>query len=357
MSSLRQDSLTGRWVIVAAQRQGRPNEFRDRFRSLPPQPAVSSSCPFCEGRESQTPAEVFAAGRASQLGPDTSGWRVRVVPNKYPAVHAETTTQEILPSSLLHEQGPALGGHEVVICSPLHGDNLGTLPEDHLTEILSVVRYRIQKLGQTHPTARYVLAFGNQGPEAGATLAHTHLQIITTPVVPALVVDKIENFARHKAATSQCLLCQSAVEEEADGDRLIAANSNWVALTPWSSRFPCEMRLIPRRHCSSMLECTDVELAHLAELMSLCLKGLESYRPGANYNIVIHNAPLAADQGRGYGNERLDGMTGNTSDLFHWHVEILPRLSRQAGFEAGTGFAINSMPPEEAAVILRPESR
>jgi len=352
MSSLRQDPLTGRWVIIAGQRHGRPNDFRDSLRKVSTQPPASPACPFCPGNEDQTPPEVMVIGRASHLPANGPGWGVRVVPNKYPAVHPVSGNSE---STLLQPQGPAEGGHEVIICCPDHQASLGTLPHEHLEEILQVVRRRIKDLGEKEPSARYVLAFGNHGPDAGATLAHAHLQVITTPVVPAAVVEKTENFIRHREETNQCLLCETSAKEEAEGTRLIAANDSWVASTPWASRFPCEMRLIPRRHCSSMLECSEAELKDLAGLLSLCLKRLENHRSGAGYNLIIHNAALAAADGRGYGNERLDSMKGNTPDLFHWHVEILPRLSRQAGFEAGTGFAINSLPPEEAAVILRPE--
>jgi UDPglucose--hexose-1-phosphate uridylyltransferase len=356
MSSLRQDSLTGRWVIIAAQRQGRPNEFRHQLLKMPDQLPSSDRCPFCPGRENQTPPELVATGRTQDMVSNSPGWRVRVVPNKYPAVKAEPGTPDTPDSSLLRPQGPAQGGHEVVVCCPGHQDSLGTLPNDHLTEVLSVVRQRMQTLEQENPSARYVLAFGNHGPEAGATLAHAHLQIITTPVVPALVVDKTENFIRYKATKNSCLLCDCLAEEEAARTRLIAANNNWVAATPWASRFPCEMRLMPRRHSSSMVHCSDAELADLADLMSLCLKGLDNHAPDAGYNLVIHNAPLAADSRGGYGNDRLDSLSPSP-DHFHWHLEILPRLTRQAGFEAGTGFAINSLPPEEAAGLLRPERR
>ncbi len=357
MSSLRQDPLSGRWVIIAAQRQGRPNDFRGPLqRPVSPQKA-GDNCPFCPGQECMTPPEMMATGRATGLATNGPGWRIRVVPNKYPAVRPETPLKISSDPILLKPQGPAQGGHEVVICCPRHGDSLGTLSGDHLAEVLSVVRQRIGSLAEQNPSSRYVLAFGNQGPEAGATLAHSHLQIITTPVIPALVVDKTENFLRYSAATRSCLLCDSLAEEEAEGSRLIAANETWVGLAPWASRFPCEMQLIPRRHCSSMQDVSDDELDGLAHLMSLCLKGLDNHRPGAGYNIVIHNAALPSTDGRGYGNERFDALQGETTGHFHWHVEILPRLSRQAGFEAGTGFAINSLPPEEAAVILRRESR
>ncbi len=354
MPSLRQDPLTGRWVIIAGQRHGRPNDFRERLRPVTGNSLSSDDCPFCPGHENQTPSEVLVAGRDAALETNSPGWQVRVVPNKYPAVHEKADQPE---STLLHPQGSATGAHEVVICCPQHLENLGTLPVDHLTEILMVVRQRISALSLNQPSARYVLAFGNQGPDAGATLAHAHLQIITTPVVPAAVVDKIKNILRHNRDSGNCLLCDIATSEEKTGSRLIISDDHWVTVAPWASRFPCEMRLIPRRHCSTMIESEDEELGALARQISFCLKALEKHRPGTGYNLIIHNAALGAAEGRGYGNERLDCMEGYRPEIFHWHVEILPRLSRQAGFEAGTGFAINSLPPEEAAAILRPERR
>jgi len=213
MSSLRQDCLTGRWVIIAAQRQGRPNEFVDGFLKKLQQPPDSTGCPFCCGRENLTPPEVMATGRGPRMEADSPDWRVRVVPNKFPAVHCETNQSSLPDASLLRPEGPAEGGHEVVVCCPGHQESLGTLEIDHVEEVLWVVRQRIQALGKKHPSARYVLAFGNQGPDAGATLAHAHLQIITTPVVPALVVDKTESFIRHKAETDHCLLCDCLADE------------------------------------------------------------------------------------------------------------------------------------------------
>jgi UDPglucose--hexose-1-phosphate uridylyltransferase len=358
MSSLRQDSLTGRWVIVAPRRHGRPNEFRAGPSRKPERISRPENCPFCPGQEHKTPPEVLATERPVSASADSPGWRVRVVPNLYPAVRTSPDETGLGPTSNLFPNGPAQGGHEVVVCCPGHDEDLGDLAVDHLAEIFTAVRRRVAVLGQENLSSRYVLVFGNKGPESGATLSHPHLQIISTPVVPALVVDKVEHFVEHHRAGGSCLLCESLAEEKAAGTRIIAENETWVALAPWASRFAGEMRLIPRAHGPGLPDASEKELTGLAELMGLCLRRLNHFAPGADYNLVIHSAPLAADGRSGYGNERLDQICTDCADMkdvFHWHVEILPRLSRLAGFEAGTGFAINSLPPEEAAANLRQE--
>ena len=361
MSSLRQDPLTGRWVVIAAKRQGRPNDFKraDGDTGHRSQDGTTGrTCDFCPGQESQTPDEVLATGRPQDQEANSPGWQVRVFPNKYPAMKANPEPFTESENPLLQPRLNASGGHEVLVCSPEHKEGLADLPVDHLAEIISVVRQRTTDLSVEHSQSRYVLAFGNQGPEAGATLAHSHLQIITLPVVPALVVDKMDHFIQHDAAVGSCLMCDTLASEELTGLRIISSNSHWVALAPWASRFAYEMTLIPRRHEASFQEASDTEIHQLADLLKVCLTRLNDCASSADYNLVFHNAPLASKAGSGYGNERLDAMLETTPHglgLFHWHVEILPRLSRLAGFEAGTGFAINSLPPEDAAERLRPE--
>ncbi len=364
MSSLRQDPLTGRWVIIAAKRQGRPNDFRRPGRAeedLCLRAAPQADCPFCPGQEHQTPPEVMATGRHQGGEANSPGWQVRVFPNKFPAMQAQPMLlddPDQTADPLLRPQGDAIGGHEVLVCCPGHQESLASLTVDHLAQVLFGVRERVRILGQEHTNARYVLVFGNHGPEAGATLAHSHLQIITTPVVPILVVDQMANFIRHDEVAGSCLLCDTLESEESAKVRLVSCNPGWVAVAPWASRFAYEMKLIPRRHAASMLEATDSELHHLADLLKVCLNRLLGCSPNVDFNLVFHNAPVASTAGSGYGNEKLDALmdaSGPARELFHWHLEILPRLSRLAGFETGTGFAINSLPPEEAAARLRPE--
>lgn len=334
MASIRQDPLTGRWVILAAGRSGRPDEFAALRRRAAPGAFSSEACPFCPGQEAQTPPEVLAVGRDPQQPADGPGWQVRAFPNKYPAVRpldgAPLSGDALLP------QRAALGGHEVVACGPEHEAHLGTLPAELLTEVLQVVRQRVAALQDQHPEIRYVLVFGNHGPDAGATLVHPHLQIIATPVVPVTVQEKARRFADHRRTGGTCLLCDILRREEDAGVRLIAANEHWVVLAPWASRYSHEMRLVPRRHTAGLVDASDGELASLARVLGPCVARLEEEIPHVSFNLVVHDAPPDAGP-----------------DDFHWHLEILPRLSRQAGFEAGSGFAINSTAPEVAAERLR----
>ncbi len=334
MGSVRQDALTGRWVILAVGRKGRPDEFAALRRRAPLGGLEAHLCPFCPGQESETPPGVLAVGRPSGAPADGPGWRVRAFPNKFPALRPVGAPVD--PTDKWLPEIPGVGEHEVVVCGPAHAGSLGTLEPDLLAEILLVVRGRVRALEGGHPAVRHVLIFGNHGPDAGATLAHPHLQIIATPVVPIAVQEKVERLADHRNREGGCLLCEMARREEQDGSRLVAAAEHWVALAPFASRFPFEIRLIPRRHSVSLAEASDEELAALAPMLGGCIARLEGIAPHLSFNLVVHGAPV-----------------GPFREDFHWHLEILPRLSRQAGFEAGSGFAINSTPPEEAAAQLR----
>ncbi|PID79189.1 galactose-1-phosphate uridylyltransferase [bacterium DOLJORAL78_65_58] len=333
MASIRQDALTGRWVILASGRRGRPDEFADLRRRRPMAASTPEDCPFCPGNEAATPPEVLATGRGVGAPADSPGWRVRAFPNKYPALRPDSP--DLGAGAGLLPEMAAVGGHEVVACGPRHEASLGDMAPELLAEVLTVVQRRVVALQRCHPTVRHVLVFGNHGPDAGATLVHPHLQIIAGPLVPTTVREKVECLARHRREHGTCLLCASLRQEEEDGARLVAANAHGVVWAPFASRYSHEMRLVPRRHAGSLAAAEPDELAALAALLGSCVARLEARVPHVSFNLVIHSAPLGEEAG------------------FHWHLEILPRLSRQAGYEAGSGFAINSTPPETAAARLR----
>jgi UDPglucose--hexose-1-phosphate uridylyltransferase len=337
MSQWRQDPLSGRWVIIAADRGRRPNEFRLARRLT----GAAAGCPFCPGHEQDTTPEILAWGRPDGAAADGPGWRQRVFPNKYPALGPDP---ESGPSAAGLAARPGLGAHEVVVYSPRHADGPTTLGPDGLADLLRLLVHRTRDLA-ADPGHRYVLAFVNHGPEAGATLAHPHGQIVATPVVPDTVAAKRDRFLDHRRiADGACLLCALAAQEERAGERLVAAGEHGVVLAPWASRLPYEMLLVPRRHGADPTGCADAELAGLAALLDRALAGLERRHPDPPLNLVLHGAPLV----RGPGDEE-------AAAAFHWHLEVLPRLTRLAGFEAGTGFFINALPPETAVRRLRGE--
>jgi len=358
MSTLRRDPLTGRWVIMAASRGDRPNEFRMMQRDLAP----GAHCPFCPGHEGSTTPEILALGRSEDAAANGPGWRLRVFPNMYPALRQElppeiSSSSDAVPLELPSEffpERPGVGSHEVVVYSPDHAASLASLGESELLELLKILRDRAGVLSG-RSGHRYISPFCNHGPEAGATLAHPHMQIIGTPELPSFVVDKAVRFAEFRARTGGCLLCDMMAAEKNSSDRVITRNDRWTALAPWASRFPWEMLLVPCEHRAFMTEADDDDLASLSEVLSFSLRSLASIHGDPSLNLVIHSAPLLPPNGEVFGDKRLDDLAYSPADDFHWHLEIMPRLSRPAGFEVGTGFTINSVIPEEAARRLREE--
>jgi UDPglucose--hexose-1-phosphate uridylyltransferase len=351
LSRLRQDPLTGRWVIIATGRGARPNEFPLQRRSAD----GAGDCPFCPGHEDQTTPEVLALGRSAGAPPNGPGWHLRVFPNMYPAVRPRTgapADDEGADADDLLRQDAGVGRHEVIVYSPRHADGPADLDAPAMAGMLRVLRGRAREFA-ADPDVRFVAPFCNHGPEAGATLAHPHLQIIGAPRVPLLTVDKVLRAARHETAHGSCLLCDLADRERAEGERVVAADARWTVLAPWASRFPWEMLLIPRRHAPCLADADDDELAALGDVLGRALRSLRDVHGDLSLNIVVHTAPRRAGPEGTYGDPELDGCPLDPHDHHHWHVEILPRLSRQAGFEAGTGYAINAVAPEEAARRLR----
>jgi UDPglucose--hexose-1-phosphate uridylyltransferase len=354
MSTLRQDPLTGRWVIMAAGRGDRPNEFRLMRRDSDP----TDPCPFCPGNEGCTTPEILALGRDPAAPANGPGWRMRLFPNKFPALRSGSG----VPPAAVPSEGdpdlfpfrPGTGSHEVIVYSPDHAAGLASLEVHELSTLLEVLRGRSEVLSK-RPGHRYVSPFCNHGPEAGATLGHPHMQIIGTPEIPSLVVDKAVRFARYRAGTGRCLLCDLLQAERDAQSRVVADNGHWTALTPWASRFPWEMLLVPADHQAGLTSADGSNLAALAEVLSFCLKRLAALHGDLSLNVVFHSSPLTPPAGGSFGDEGLDGPGYDPAKDFHWHLEIMPRLSRLAGFEVGTGFIINSVIPETAAEILRAE--
>jgi UDPglucose--hexose-1-phosphate uridylyltransferase len=351
---LRQDPLTGRWVIIAAGRHGRPNEFPLLHR----RGAAEGSCRFCPGHEAETPPELLALGRPPSAPPDSPGWRLRVFPNLFPAVTAapgqsEPALDAGAPDGLF--TGCAgYGRHEVVVYSPDHAASLATLDADGLATLLDVVRQRAESF-RADPGVRFVAPFCNHGPEAGATLTHPHLQIIGSPRLPLLTVEKAQRLDAWQRTRGSCLLCDLAAAERRDGSRLVAADAHWTAVTPWASRFPWEVLLVPTRHGSSPLDAEPAAAASLAAMLGGVLRGLQRAHGDLSLNVIFHLAPEPGADGS-FADPVLDALGRRAVEQWHGHIEVLPRLSRLAGFEAGTGYAINSVEPEVAAARLRASS-
>ena len=329
MPELRKDPVTARWVIISTERRKRPTDFRiDRH-----QVERDEYCPFCTGREELTPPEVFAY-RSNGADANGPGWDLRVVPNKFPALQVEGGLDR--EGEGMFDRMNGIGAHEVIIESPDHDKTLASMSEGEIARVLSAFRERVLDLKQDR-RFRYILLFKNHGGPAGATLEHSHSQLIALPIVPDFVREEIEGARRHYAAKERCVFCDIVKQEVAAGRRLIVETADFVALAPYAPRFPFETWLVPRRHGSQFEEAAPHEFESLARLLKSVLMRMNRALESPSYNLIVHSSPFSEE----------------TTDFYHWHVELMPRLTKVAGFEWGTGFYINPTSPEEAARVLR----
>ncbi len=329
MSELRKDPIVDRWVIISKARAARPQELSDR-----PQPRNASRvCPFCEGHEDATTPEVAAIRRAESL-PDSTGWQVRVVPNKYPALDMSATTGFQVQG--LNHSVPAVGVHEVIIESPRHLCTTTELTDAEYADVLRIYRQRLLELRND---SRLVapLIFKNVGTAAGASIEHLHSQLTVLPIVPLELAAELRGAAVYAQAHGRCVYCQLLADELEQQIRMVEQTPNFVAFCPFASRMPLETWILPRQHQADFDSLADALVLELAQLTRSVTAKIESALDHPAYNYIIHTAPFDT----------------SSFDHYHWHIEIIPRVTKTAGFEWGSGYFINPMPPEEAAALMR----
>jgi UDPglucose--hexose-1-phosphate uridylyltransferase len=315
--------------VLAPGRAARP----ESFEPTQAHDLSRAECPLCEGREQLTPPETYAL-RPGGGAPDSPGWLVRAVPNKYPVLSG---TGEPAPADPLEQgrgdpplfaSGPASGAHEVIVHAPEHVTSLADLRAEQLAIAIDAWRARLS----AHPEAAYLHLIVNEGLAAGASLEHTHAQLYGLPFVPALVARERERFTAHNTRTmGGCLLCDLLQEEVRRNERVVAVDEHAVLLAPYASRMPYELQLVPRKHALSILDYdvppADLLLDGLARLKR-ALGGLPPL------NLWLRSAPRGAEH-------------------FHWRIDVLPRITHLAGLELGAGVAVNVYPPERVAQDLR----
>jgi UDPglucose--hexose-1-phosphate uridylyltransferase len=328
MSELRKDPVTGRWVIISTERRKRPTDFR--LESV--HANGDDACPFCEGHEQMTPREIFAHRRGG--APDAPGWDLRVVPNQFPVLRVEGSLDRV--GEGLFDKMNGIGAHEVIIETPRHQETLATMADAAVEQVLWAFRERVQDLKQDR-RFRYIIIFKNHGTAAGASLDHSHSQLIALPIVPREVRDEVVGARQHFETKERCVFCDIVRQDGQDGRRVIAENADMVALAPYAPRFPFETWILPKRHQALYEDAPRHEYASLARLLGDVLRRMNRTLRFPPYNLLIHSAPLFEP----------------ASEFYHWHVEIIPKLTKVAGFEWATGFYLNPTSPEEAAQVLR----
>jgi UDPglucose--hexose-1-phosphate uridylyltransferase len=340
MPEYRHDSLTGRMVIVAEERASRPHQFD--ITDTP----YRSACPFCEGNESLTPGEI-AAFRRADSEPNTPGWRVRVVPNMYPAVLPGDRKEDTpFPSggcpATLPSKTDGIGIHEVIIDTSRHVLSVSELSNEEVAEMLSMYRLRLQALRSDFRWA-YVQIFKNVGAAAGASLPHSHSQLVALPFVPPPLVQMLSGSAEYARKHHRCCWCDHLRNELQSAERIVEETEHFVVLCPFVSRFAGEIEIYPKNHESGFDTVDVVLLDELAGLFRRTIIRLEKavfwMKDPLAYNIVLSTEPFRFE--------------GELPMFFHWRFSILPSLARAAGFEWGTGLHINPLSPEQAARRLR----
>jgi len=330
LPELRKDPVTGRWVIIATDRARRPNDFTRHTVVL-----KGGFCPFCPGNESKTPPEILAY-RNGHGERDKPGWSVRVVPNKFPALGIEGNLDRRADG--IYDRMNGIGAHEVIIETPNHRLTFADMSEKNIEDVLWAFRDRIVDLKRDR-RFKYILIFKNHGEAAGATLEHPHSQLIALPIVPSQVMEELEGSKRYYQLKERCIFCD-IVHQESSGDeaRLVAENRGFVTISPYAPRFPFETCVLPKNHEASFENATSADFESLARMIKLVTAKMDAVLERPAYNMVLHTAPLAAQ---------------DSADYYHWHIELMPKLTKVAGFEWGTGFYINPTSPEEAARYLR----
>ena len=311
MSQFRQDPIAGYWVAISEERRGRPLDFKPELvRSR-----QTAACPFCVGNEHLTPGSVL-----SYPGSVPGSWRLRVIPNKYPAIRQESG-----------------GIHEVIVESGEHRVSLGELSVGSAVDLLTAAGERIRAMAAS-PDVRYVQWFKNNGPGAGASLEHTHSQLLALPVVPPQVELELAGCRNYFERLARCYFCDLA---EGPRDLVISADTETAVLAPFAPRVPYETWIVPRRHVSNFERADPESIQAVAERLHWAIIRLEQVLDRPDYNVVLHTAPLREEPSASY----------------HWHLEILPRVSGIGGFEWGTGCHVHSVPPEESTRRMRWEAR
>ena len=327
MPELRQNIITTDWVIISTERAKRPDQFVKAAKAVAPLLPYEADCPFCVGNEHMTMKESFRAG-------DGDGWRVRVIPNKFPALSADGARER--KSSGIYRSMTGVGHHEVIVEHPLHSLTIAQYPEGHVADIVRTYHQRYVEI-KKDPRVEAIVIFKNHGEGAGTSLQHPHSQLAATPMVPSQIRKRIEEAIRFFDENGECLFCTTLKEELAEGARIVFESEHFVAFVPYAALSPFHLWIFPRRHASGFDEITEPEIEDLAHNLRTVLVKMYCGLNDPDYNYSIRSIPTR----------------DRHTDYFHWYLTIIPRITKTAGFELGSGMYINSSLPEESARFLR----
>ena len=331
MPELRKDPVTGRWVIIATDRAKRPSDFTRQKVEI----HGVRFCPFCPGNELRTPPEILAY--RTRGGANEPGWSLRVISNKFPVLRVEGTLTRRAEG--LYDKMDGVGAHEVIIESPEHLQTLADMPEKRVEDLFWAYRDRVLDL-RRDTRLRYILLCKNHGAPAGAVLEHTHSQLIALPVVPKRVQEELDGSRKHFEYKERCIYCDILAQESESAVRIVHESEHFSVICPYAARFPFETWILPKAHSSHAENMSHAEIHDLAPVLQTVVRKFDTTLENPAWNLMLHTAPIQEQPMAHY----------------HWHLELIPKMTQVAGFEWGTGFYINPTPPEEAAKFLRESS-
>jgi UDPglucose--hexose-1-phosphate uridylyltransferase len=329
MSELRRDPIAGRWVIVDTDHPSLPQDYEYEHQQF-----KGGVCPFCYGNEAMTPPEIESI-RDPHTGPNTSGWHVRVVPNKFPALQIEGELDR--RGVGIYDMSSGIGAHEVLIESPYHQKDIPDLLPKEIENVFTMLCRRAMDLIKDK-RFKYIMVFKNFGSSAGASLEHPHTQIVALPMVPKNALEEIKGAHNYFEYRERCIFCDILRQEMQEKERVILENKFFLSFCPFVSRFPFEICIIPKKHGAYFCQMSLEEIQALAEILRETVTRVKKVFPSVCYNFMVHSSPVNGD---------------GSIESYHWHIEFMPKLTRVAGFEWGSGFYVVSTPPELAAKYLR----
>jgi len=333
MPELRQNPVTKEWVIISTERAKRPEEFgsgdveeKDNNNK--------NHCPFCQGNESETPPEIMAF-RTYGTKPDSPGWWIRVIPNKFAALVPQGSTERVKQLDYFNYMD-GLGHHEVIIESPQHNLQIATMEQKQVEEIFLAYRERYRALSPD-PRFELITLFKNHGRGAGTSIKHPHSQLIATPMTPAHIRHRMQEAMSFFDDNGKCVFCVEIEKEKQFKERVLLETDNFIAFEPFASRSPFETLVFPKKHDASFGNITPELSKELGFVMKQTLAKIYKGLNNPDYNFVVRSSPCHEEN----------------VEYFHWHIMIIPRVAAVAGFELGSGIYINTVIPEKAAKYLR----
>lgn len=324
-SQLRQDLVSGDWIVIAPGRAKRPHQFIKK--TIKRKASPKSSCPFEDPQKTGNGEPILMYGNGK--------WDLQIIENKYPAF----THQNIC--SVIMKSGPYsvtdTGGHHELLITRDHNRNLSQLSRNQARQVLEAFRDRYLMLSADKCIA-YISMFQNWGPTAGASVYHPHFQFIAAPIVPPDIMHSLRGSIRYYKNNRKCVHCVMIDWEKKYKKRIIYENSGAIAFTPFVSKSAFEVRVFPKKHLPYFENTLDSDMDYVSDALQNVLKKIRKNLHDPDYNFFIHTSPL---------------KDKNKHKQYHWHIEIIPKTSLAAGFELGTGIDINSVDPDVAAGLLR----